>query len=52
MYKSEKQINQELREELKEYKKAIQYFINRVEEGSIRSKTTYKMYKDLIEKYK
>lgn len=52
MYKSEKQEIAELKEEVKEYKKALQYFINRVEEGSIRSKTTYKMYKDLIEKYK
>ena len=31
---------------------ALQYFINRVENGTIRSKTTYKMYKELLEQFK
>lgn len=42
---------QEVAKEKEEYKKAIEYFISRVEEGSIGSKVTYKMYKDLIKKY-
>jgi len=42
---------QEIAREKEDYKKAIQYFINRVEGGSIKSKATYKMYKDLIKKY-
>jgi hypothetical protein len=29
----------------------IQYFVKRVEEGSIRSKTTYKKYKDFLNEY-
>ena len=37
--------------ELEEYRKALKYFTNRVEEGSIRSKTTYEMFKNLLEKY-
>jgi hypothetical protein len=43
---------QEVAIEKEEYKKALQYFIGRVEEGSIRSSTTYTMYKELLEKYK
>lgn len=44
-------MNKFMSEEKEEYKKALQYFINRVEDGTIISKTTYKMYKDLINKY-
>jgi len=29
----------------------IQYFVKRVEEGTIKSKTTYKMYKDFLNNY-
>jgi arginine decarboxylase-like protein len=42
---------QEVGAEKEEYKTALKYFINRVDEGTARSKTTYKMFKDLIEKY-
>lgn len=31
---------------------AIQYFIDRVEKGTIKSKTTYNMYKNVIEEFK
>ena len=31
---------------------ALQYFIDRVENGTIKSKTTYKMYKELLEQFK
>jgi len=31
---------------------ALKYFINRVENGTIKSKTTYKMYKDIVEQFK
>jgi len=31
---------------------ALKYFISRVENGTIKSKTTYKMYKDIVEQYK
>jgi len=30
-------------------KELIEYFVNRVEEGSIKSKTTYKLYKEFLE---
>ena len=39
-------------EEVKPLLDAIEYFINRVENGTIRSKTTYKMYKELLEQFK
>jgi hypothetical protein len=31
---------------------ALEYFTDRVEKGTIRSKTTYKMYKDILEQFK
>lgn len=31
---------------------ALKYFINRVENGTIKSKTTYKIYKDIVEQFK
>jgi hypothetical protein len=31
---------------------AIQYFIDRVEKGTIKSKTTYNMYKNVIKEFK
>ncbi len=30
-------------------KELIEYFVNRVEEGSIKSKNTYKLYKEFLE---
>lgn len=42
---------QEVGREKEEYKTALNFFIDRVESGTARSKTTYKMFKDLLEKY-
>lgn len=42
----------ELKTELDEAVKLIQYFVNRVEEGSIRSKKTYAKYKEFLDKTK
>jgi hypothetical protein len=36
---------------LQEAVELIQYFIKRVEEGTIRSKTTYGKYKEFLKKY-
>jgi len=38
------------KQESTEMLEALKYFVNRVEEGSIRSYTTYNKYKKLIEK--
>ena len=43
-YKAKKQLNEAI--------DLIEYFVKRVEEGSIRSKTTYTMYKDFLTKLK
>jgi hypothetical protein len=34
------------------YEEGLKYFTQRVEEGSIKSHTTYSMYKELLSKYK
>ena len=39
-------------EEVKPLLDAIKYFIDKVENGTIRSKTTYKMYKEIFEQFK
>jgi hypothetical protein len=39
-------------EEVKPLLDAIEYFINRVENGTIRSKTTYNMYKEILLQFK
>jgi hypothetical protein len=39
-------------EEVKPLLDAIKYFIDRVENGTIQSKTTYKMYKEIFEQFK
>ena len=46
------QTKTELKEQLKESVELIQYFVNRVEEGSIRSKKTYAKYKAFLDKIK
>jgi hypothetical protein len=48
-WKEERMYNEE---EVKPLLDAIKYFIDRVENGTIRSKTTYKMYKEIFEKFK
>jgi hypothetical protein len=51
---SKEQLVQNIKDLIKEnldYKQGLEYFIDRVENGTIKSKTTYKMFKDLIEKY-
>lgn len=40
---------QALREQVKEYREHLQYFIDRVEEGTIRSRVTYMRYKTALE---
>lgn len=44
--------NKRLREEKAELLENIKYFVDRVEAGTIRSKTTYAIYKNLLGKYK
>lgn len=39
-------------EEVKPLLNAIKYFIDRVENGTIRSKTTYNMYKEVLSQFK
>lgn len=48
-WQQEKMYNEE---EVKSLLDAIKYFIDRVENGTIRSKTTYKMYKEIFEQFK
>jgi iron uptake system EfeUOB component EfeO/EfeM len=39
-------------EEVEPLLNALKYFTDRVESGSIKSKTTYKMYKEVLEQFK
>jgi len=49
--KQPKMVFSKEEELLMEAVELIQYFVKRVEEGSIRSKTTYKKYKDFLNEY-
>jgi hypothetical protein len=51
-WQQEQDKNKYSEEEVKPLLDAIKYFIDRVENGTIRSKTTYKMYKELFEQFK
>ncbi len=44
------EVNARLIENAPDMFRALKYFVDRVEEGSIRSKKTYAMYKNLIER--
>lgn len=51
-YQQEQDKNKYSEEEIIPLLNALQYFIDRVENGTIKSKTTYKMYKELLEQFK
>ena len=48
----EKEEQEKEKEILKEALELLQYFVTRVEEGTIRSRVTYKKYKTFLDKVK